>query len=298
MSVVPLGRYVLLVDDDPVILRGYGQRLRAEGFDVTTAADGYEALTAAAQRAWDVILLDLRIPYRNGIEVLRVLRSRKETAATPVYVLAQPGDADFVDRALREGADGMFEKARLAPRDLVAEVQAIIDGRRRSVRPQPASSAVAAPGVPVPAAVDEIAMRFRKDAPPSVRPVPRPAASVQASMSASMSPGLSPAASVRPQRPAFDDMEMASATGSRQGAPALPPAASLGGSGTTARPAGGFDVVLNRMVGQPGQLAAALGLPGDYSCPICTGSLVLRLEPDPSIEFGVRGHFFCPRCMQ
>ena len=274
MSVVPLGRYVLLVDDDPVILRGYGQRLRAEGFDVTTAADGYEALTAAAQRAWDVILLDLRIPYRNGIEVLRVLRSRKETAATPVYVLAQPGDADFVDRALREGADGMFEKARLAPRDLVAEVQAIIDGRRRSVRPQPASSAVAAPGVPVPAAVDEIARRFRKDAPPSVRPVPRP------------------------QRPAFDDMEMASATGSRQGAPALPPAASLGGSGTTARPAGGFDVVLNRMVGQPGQLAAALGLPGDYSCPICTGSLVLRLEPDPSIEFGVRGHFFCPRCMQ
>src|SRR5688572_4678744 len=121
---------ILLIDDDPVILRGYGQRMRTEGWDVTTAGDGYEALTVATSRQWDLILLDLRIPYRNGVEVLKLLRQRKETSETTIWVLAQPGDADFVDRAMRNGADGVFEKARLGPRDIVLEIERILEAKR------------------------------------------------------------------------------------------------------------------------------------------------------------------------
>lgn len=291
----PNPRRILLVDDDPVILRGYGQRLRAEGWDVTTAADGFEALNAASQGGWDLILLDLRIPYRNGVEVLRALRARKEMATIPVYLLAQPGDADFVDRGMREGADGVFEKAKLAPRDLGPEVEAIFDGRRRSRAAPPAASA---PAVPVPTAVDEIARRFRKDTP--------------VSRSAAMRPSSSPAVSVHSPAASLGGSGLVSHPGRsmRGGEPevALPPspaqsvaqrsvAASLGAPAQQSVVAAkGFDVVLNRMVGQSGALAQAVGLPSDYACPICAGSLVLRLEPDAAVEFGVRGHFYCPRC--
>lgn len=294
MSVSPANRKILLVDDDPVILRGYGQRLRTEGYEIQTAADGYEALAAAGQRAWDLILLDLRLPYRNGIEVLRVLRNRKETEHTTIYVLAQPGDADFVDRALREGADGVIEKAKVAPRDVVTEVAAALDaGRRR----RPAGPALPQATSQVPAAVGEIARRFRKEASISSS---RPAAarSIGSIGGTTMSPGQSIGA-MRPARSVGgggDDSPTA--------APAVPPtpaarsALPAAASATVAPAQGGppFDVALSRMVGQSGPLAQSLGLPGDYSCPICTGALILRLAPDPQVEFGVKGHFYCPRC--
>lgn len=290
-SVTP--RQVLLIDDDAVILRGYGQRLRAEGYDVTTCADGYEALTVLTQRAWDLILLDLRIPYKNGVEVLRTLRARKETAETPVIVLAQPGDADFIDRAMREGANGVFEKAKLAPRDLVMEIDSVLDGRRRSVRPVSMPGTQRAPAGPAPGAsappqpsVDDIARRFRKDAPIAVRPVQRSAPHIGAPAQA--------APMARQVRAPYED-DAGTAGSQRVVAPApaasiaAPPAPRVAAPGT-------FDVVLSRMVGQSAQLAQALGLAADYSCPICSGTLIMRAEPDPQVEFGIRGQFYCPRC--
>lgn len=281
-------RRILLVDDDPLILRGYGQRLLSEGWDVTTAADGYEALNAAAQANWDLILLDLRLPYRNGVEILRTLKSRKETSLIPVYVLAQPGDADLVDRALREGADGVFEKAKIAPRDLGVEIESILEGRRRprtgaSVQTAPSPSQTA-----VPAAVEEIARRFRKDAGP-VRPSPMRSAggpSVPMAQAAAAAASMSSSVPGRALRMTADD-------------PVVVPsetAAPVRSGPVSATGARAFDVVLNRMVGQSAALAQALGLPANFACPICAGQLVLRLEPDAQVEFGVQGNFFCPRC--
>jgi hypothetical protein len=57
-----------------------------------------------------------------------------------------------------------------------------------------------------------------------------------------------------------------------------------------------FDTTLNRMVGQAAALAGALGLPADFTCPVCASQLVLRLSPEPGVENGVSGHFYCGRC--
>ena len=61
---------------------------------------------------------------------------------------------------------------------------------------------------------------------------------------------------------------------------------------------GPFSTILNKNFGESAKLAAALGLPPDFSCPVCRSGLVLRLWVDASTDAGVTGHFFCPGCTQ
>src|SRR5689334_7345294 len=79
--------HVLLVDDDPDIRALYGGRLRADGFEVSVAADGRQALAAAAGPP-TIILLDLRMPGMDGLEVLDALKRNANTAAVPVVMLS------------------------------------------------------------------------------------------------------------------------------------------------------------------------------------------------------------------
>jgi len=76
---------VLVVDDEPQILRGLGTNLRARGYEVDTAPDGEQALELAARRRPDVVLLDLGLPGIDGVEVIRGLRA---WISMPIVVLS------------------------------------------------------------------------------------------------------------------------------------------------------------------------------------------------------------------
>lgn len=98
---------VLVVDDEPQIRRALGTNLRARGYDVVLAASGEEALTLAAERHPDVVILDLGLPGIDGIEVVRGLRG---WASMPIVVLSvREGEADKV-AALDAGADDYLTK--------------------------------------------------------------------------------------------------------------------------------------------------------------------------------------------
>ncbi|MFH5212054.1 response regulator [Antrihabitans spumae] len=98
---------VLVVDDEPQILRALRINLSVRGYEVTTAADGAAALRAAAQTRPEVIVLDLGLPDMDGIEVLAGLRG---WSTAPVIVLsARTDSADKVD-ALDAGADDYVTK--------------------------------------------------------------------------------------------------------------------------------------------------------------------------------------------
>ncbi len=87
---------VLVVDDDPDIVKVVAANLTAEGFQVATASNGYEAQARVLQVAPDLVILDVNMPGRTGLEVLRALRARKETADIPVVLLtARTADADI-----------------------------------------------------------------------------------------------------------------------------------------------------------------------------------------------------------
>jgi two-component system KDP operon response regulator KdpE len=120
---------VLVVDDEPQILRALTTTLRGAGYDVVTAATGEDALTRAATRAPDAVILDLVLPDLSGTEVCRQLRTWSEV---PVLVLSAVGDERAKVAALDAGADDYVTKP-FGIDELLARLRAAL---RRRGRPQ------------------------------------------------------------------------------------------------------------------------------------------------------------------
>jgi two-component system, OmpR family, KDP operon response regulator KdpE len=98
---------ILVVDDEPQILRGLKTNLRARGYDVDTAPDGERALALAADRRPDIVILDLGLPGIDGVEVIRGIRA---WSTLPIIVLsARDQERDMV-LALDAGADDYVTK--------------------------------------------------------------------------------------------------------------------------------------------------------------------------------------------
>ena len=99
---------ILVVDDEPGVRKALDRGLRAEGMDVTVAADGPSALELARTGSFDAILLDIMLPGLSGYRVLQELRS--DGVATPVLLVsAKDGEVDQAD-GLDLGADGYVVK--------------------------------------------------------------------------------------------------------------------------------------------------------------------------------------------
>ncbi|MEV5052935.1 response regulator [Arthrobacter sp. LAR12-1-1.1] len=119
---------VLVVDDDPHLLRALRITLQAHGYAVTTAVDGTSALLAATQNPLSLIILDLGLPDIDGTSVLKELRG---FSSVPVLVLsARHGSEDKVE-ALDAGADDYITKP-FGLDELLARLRALL---RRSVEP-------------------------------------------------------------------------------------------------------------------------------------------------------------------
>jgi two-component system, LuxR family, response regulator FixJ len=99
---------IILVDDDPAILDALGSRLKLAGFEVDTHEDADHFLESADLRAADCIMLDIRMPKHDGMEVLEQLQERDP--ALPVVMMTGHGDIDLAVAAIRKGAMDFLEK--------------------------------------------------------------------------------------------------------------------------------------------------------------------------------------------
>lgn len=109
---------VLLIEDDPAVLNMYKMKLELDGYRVSTAMDGEEGLTKAAEDVPDIIFLDIRLPKKDGFEVLQALRQNPDTASIPVIMLSNYGEKELVDRGLKLGAHEFLIKAHTTPSSL------------------------------------------------------------------------------------------------------------------------------------------------------------------------------------
>jgi DNA-binding response OmpR family regulator len=122
---------VLIVDDEPEIVEVLSVYLRDEGFRVSTAHDGDEALRKVQQERPDIVLLDLSLPTMSGVEVFREIR--RESDLPVIMVTSRVNEVDKVV-GLELGADDYIGKP-FSPREVVARVKAVLrrtNGRRAS----------------------------------------------------------------------------------------------------------------------------------------------------------------------
>ncbi len=155
---------VLLVEDDPMIAQGLETALRQEGYTVDAMRDGNSAAAALRSSSFDLVLLDLGLPERDGIDVLRELRRRGD--ATPVLILTARDDLADRVAGLDAGADDYIVK----PFDLdevTARMRSVLRraaGRgdpciqHRGIRLDPVTHSVERDGAPVRLSAHEYAV--------------------------------------------------------------------------------------------------------------------------------------------
>lgn len=118
----PSRPHALVVDDEPPLVRLLSAYLEREGFEVSTAADGEQALRLAQERRPDVVVLDLMLPGIDGIEVCRRIRSFSDA-----YIVMLSARAEETDKivGLSTGADDYVTKP-FSPGELVARIRAML----------------------------------------------------------------------------------------------------------------------------------------------------------------------------
>ena len=127
---------ILVVDDDRQIVRLVQSYLQQSGFTALTAYDGEEALHAIRRDKPDLVVLDLMLPKRDGLEITRLLRADEQLAAIPILMLtARVDDVDKIV-GIELGADDYVTKP-FNPQEVVARVKAIL--RRSSGTLKPAA---------------------------------------------------------------------------------------------------------------------------------------------------------------
>jgi two-component system KDP operon response regulator KdpE len=124
----PVAERVLVVEDEPGLLRALEITLRARGYQVARSTDGRSALAEAARQPPDAVLLDLGLPDLDGTEVIRRLRA---WSAVPVLVLSGRGGSGDKIGALDAGADDYVTKP-FAMEELLARLRALL---RRDAQP-------------------------------------------------------------------------------------------------------------------------------------------------------------------
>ncbi|WBQ14201.1 phosphate regulon transcriptional regulator PhoB [Hyphomonadaceae bacterium BL14] len=131
--------HVLVVEDEDALSELLQYNLKKEGFRVSVAADGEEALMLVEERQPDVVVLDWMLPKISGIEVCRRLRSRQESRNLPIIMLTARGEETDRIRGLDTGADDYIVKPFLM-KELFARVRAVL----RRIRPGLAEDTVQA----------------------------------------------------------------------------------------------------------------------------------------------------------
>jgi DNA-binding response OmpR family regulator len=114
---------ILVVEDEPAIAIGLKDDLELEGYEVDVAEDGATAMEAAARAAYDLVLLDVMLPKKDGFSVCRDLRAAG--CRTPIILLTARGEEADKIRGLNLGADDYVTKP-FSPRELTAGIQAVL----------------------------------------------------------------------------------------------------------------------------------------------------------------------------
>lgn len=118
---------ILIVEDDISLRDVYSARLEAEGYEISLAANGEEALAAAVKDRPDLILLDVMMPKISGFDVLDIIRTTPEIAHTRVIMMTALSAAEDRERGEKLGVDKYLVKSQVTLEEVVSTIKSVID---------------------------------------------------------------------------------------------------------------------------------------------------------------------------
>ena len=125
---------ILLIEDEPVLVDLFRDKFSKEGFDIITAFDSESGLQIARIERPDLIILDILLPTRNGIDFLKKLRAEKEVSKTPVLVYSCLDTPDIKNEALKLGVIDYLLKTKYTPDQLVEKIKEYLNKNDKDIK--------------------------------------------------------------------------------------------------------------------------------------------------------------------
>lgn len=115
---------ILIIEDDEFLRDFYQELLTSEGYSVDTAADGEVGLTKVMQGGWSLILLDIMLPKKDGLQILRDIKVQPPASANcPIVVLTNLGNDTIINQCFSLGASGFLIKSAMNPDGVLTEIR-------------------------------------------------------------------------------------------------------------------------------------------------------------------------------
>jgi HD-like signal output (HDOD) protein/CheY-like chemotaxis protein len=182
---------ILVVDDEAVVREPIAATLRAEGHLVECAGDGVAAMNFLQNETPDIVLMDVRMPHKDGITLLQEIRANPSTAKLPVLLLSNAADKVLILQAARLGIQSYMLKSAFSLTELLTRIQTII----KDINDISASIEDAAGPSPPGAPVDKRALQT----PPGASGIPAPATGTKGKPAARIDPSKWPRILTREQ---------------------------------------------------------------------------------------------------
>lgn len=116
---------ILLVEDEEMLSSMYKTKFEKEGYPITVASDGEDALEKAKNGSYNMILLDIILPKLDGFAVLKSLRAMDAYKTTPIIMLSNLGQEEDIEKGKKLGASDYMIKANFTPSQVLAKVQSL-----------------------------------------------------------------------------------------------------------------------------------------------------------------------------
>ncbi len=117
---------VLIAEDDKFLANAYRVKLQKEGFEAVIAEDGEKAMEAINTTKFDLIILDLIMPKKDGFETLEEIKSNPAMAKIPVLIASNLGQKEDIDRGMELGATDYIVKSDMSMEGLVNKINELI----------------------------------------------------------------------------------------------------------------------------------------------------------------------------
>jgi DNA-binding response OmpR family regulator len=123
---MPNGKKIMIVEDDSFVLDIYQTKLSQEGYSVIEARNGVEAMKKMEKEKPDLVLLDIVMPYMDGIEVLKKMKESDELKNVPVILLTNLSQKEEINVGLGLGASDYLIKSHFTPSEVMEKIKVFL----------------------------------------------------------------------------------------------------------------------------------------------------------------------------